>query len=441
MRTIAAFGLALLFARAAAAQEGAEPTTPVQRGAVAVRGRPEMNPPLWSARAFNTLWKRWGLTERPADFEQQLQDRYGLQPAPYPNDGLPMGLHYASGPLGKGIVNDCLLCHAGTVAGQPIIGTANASLDLRAFFDDLYANDTFNYKLPFRFSYARGTIDIVNPLAFLLEFRAPDLSLKRTVKLEYHRNVASDPPAWWLLKHKKTRNWTGGVDAQSVRVDMVNLLTPFNSADHIKKHETTFADIHAFVTSLNAPKYPFPVDTALAETGHRLFDHSCARCHGTYGSERVYPNKIVPLKTLGTDPTLALAVSGKNMDYFNQTWFAQEKRAGGGWYTIAETAGYQAPPLDGVWATAPYLHNSSVPTLYHVLNSKARPSVFTRSFRTAKEDYDPINVGWKTSTLRPRPPMPYLPTSAARSTTPLSRASATPATRSVTLLPRRSAAL
>ena len=42
--------------------------------------------------------------------------------------------------------------------------------------------------------------------------------------------------------------------------------------------------------------------------------------------------------------------------------------------------GYQAPPLDGVWATAPYLHNGSVPTVYDVLKSGS-PRVFTRSFR------------------------------------------------------------
>src|SRR5262249_53777461 len=39
----------------------------------------------------------------------------------------------------------------------------------------------------------------------------------------------------------------------------------------------------------------------------------------------------------------------------------------------------QAPPLDGVWATAPYFHNGSAPTAYEVLNSKARPTRYQRS--------------------------------------------------------------
>ena len=91
------------------------------------------------------------------------------------------------------------------------------------------------------------------------------------------------------------------------------------------------------------------------------------------------------------------------MDYFNQSWFAQEKKAEGGWHVIRDTAGYQAPPLDGIWATAPYFHNGSVPTLYHVLNSKARPRLFTRSFRTDKDDYDAIRLGWKIRVLEAPP--------------------------------------
>ena len=59
------------------------------------------------------------------------------------------------------------------------------------------------------------------------------------------------------------------------------------------------------------------------------------------------------------------------------------------------TAGYQAPPLDGVWATAPYFHNGSVPTLAGVLNSKSRPKLYTRSFKTDEADYDKEKVGWK----------------------------------------------
>ena len=71
------------------------------------------------------------------------------------------------------------------------------------------------------------------------------------------------------------------------------------------------------------------------------------------------------------------------------------ERNNGPAYKAIESEGYQAPPLDGLWATAPYLHNGCAPTVYHVLNSKARPKVFTRSFKTGAEDFDSVKLGWK----------------------------------------------
>lgn len=68
-----------------------------------------------------------------------------------------------------------------------------------------------------------------------------------------------------------------------------------------------------------------------------------------------------------------------------------------------KTAGYQSPPLDGVWATAPYLHNGSVPTLYDMLNSKSRPKIFTRSFRTDESAYDKKKIGWRIETFDSAP--------------------------------------
>jgi mono/diheme cytochrome c family protein len=380
----------------------------VERGGLAVRGKPAMNPAVWSARAYDQLWKLWGRSDKPADFDSLLRERYGLYPAPYNNDGLPMGLHYSKGLLGKGIVNDCLLCHAGVVAGQTVIGLGNASLDLQGLFDDLLAIEPLPLKFPFHFSYGRGTIDPVNPAVFLMELRDAELKLQPAIKLDYSEHVSSDPPAWWLLKKKRTRNWTGGVQTLSMRIDMINLLSPLNSAAHIKKHETTFADIHAFVMNVEAPKYPFAIDTALAGEGRGLFNEHCARCHGAYGPGGKYPNKIVPLETLGTDRTLAESLSRKNLAYINASWFGKEKRPDGGYYTIEETDGYQAPPLDGVWATAPYFHNGSVPTIADVLNSKARPRIFTRSYGTAREDYDAERVGLKITVLD-APPSEKLP--------------------------------
>jgi hypothetical protein len=41
--------------------------------------------------------------------------------------------------------------------------------------------------------------------------------------------------------------------------------------------------------------------------------------------------------------------------------------------------GYIAPPLVGIWASAPYFHNGSVPTLWQVLDPDSRADIWTRT--------------------------------------------------------------
>src|SRR5262249_41189620 len=121
-----------------------------------------------------------------------------------------------------------------------------------------------------------------------------------------------------------------------------------------------------------------------------------ALAHGPSREKGPTPNKTAPLDNTAPAPTRPRGIAPKSHDPYNKSWFAQKKP---GWLAddapSRYTGGYQAPPLDGVWATAPYFHNGSVPTLYHVLNSKARPKFFTRSYRSDKDDYDEERVGWK----------------------------------------------
>ena len=53
-----------------------------------------------------------------------------------------------------------------------------------------------------------------------------------------------------------------------------------------------------------------------------------------------------------------------------------------------------APPLDGIWMTAPYLHNDSVPSLATLLESTSRPR-FWRRASLDSNDYDEVEVGWR----------------------------------------------
>ena len=57
---------------------------------------------------------------------------------------------------------------------------------------------------------------------------------------------------------------------------------------------------------------------------------------------------------------------------------------------------YKGRPLQGIWATAPYLHDGSVPTLYDLLLPPAqRPTQFLLGTR----EFDPVRVGFVTDKL------------------------------------------
>ena len=55
---------------------------------------------------------------------------------------------------------------------------------------------------------------------------------------------------------------------------------------------------------------------------------------------------------------------------------------------------YKARPLNGIWATAPYLHNGSVPNLYELLLTKDERS---DTFYLGSREFDPVNVGFVTA--------------------------------------------
>jgi mono/diheme cytochrome c family protein len=197
-----------------------------------------------------------------------------------------------------------------------------------------------------------------------------------------------DAPAWWALRHKKTMYQDGRTPAASVRANMQFLLAE-KTPEQFKELEPTFRDIQAYLLSLEPPRYPFPTDSARAARGKAVFEKSCARCHGTYGENPSYPSKVVPLDVVGTDPARSLGISDRAVEHYNATWFAEHHPVS------TERIGYQAPPLDGVWATAPYLHNGSIPTLHALLKSSDRPDRFTRPASTGFEHYDQAHVGWK----------------------------------------------
>ena len=69
----------------------------------------------------------------------------------------------------------------------------------------------------------------------------------------------------------------------------------------------------------------------------------------------------------------------------------------------ASLLAYRARSLNGIWATAPYLHNGSVPTLYDLLLPKKRKGdpedgeYRPEKFQVGSRQFDPDKVGIKTS--------------------------------------------
>jgi hypothetical protein len=381
------------------------PPTPAERGYKALT-ETAFIPAFWTQQAIPNAWKQWGVDAKPANYDAAVMERYGLHPAPYPNDGLPMGLRKAPRLLHTGVGIDCMLCHGGSIMGKSYVGLGNTALDVQAVFEELARADGLSGKLPFTFANTRGTSEAGGFGVYLLGFRNSDLSLRSPRKeLGLHDDLCEDVPAWWLMKKKKTIYYTGATDARSVRTLMQFMMHPLTTTKDFEKHEAAFRDISQYLASMEPPKYPFAIDKDKAARGADLFKSNCSKCHGTYGEKWTYPNKVIPIDEIGTDPTRYKGIEAAYGKEYSESWFGKEP---GGPKPLRMTDGYQAPPLDGIWATAPYFHNGSVPTLEGVLNSKARPKRFTRSFKTGEADYDKVKVGWKVTELRD-PPDPKLP--------------------------------
>lgn len=130
-----------------------------------------------------------------------------------------------------------------------------------------------------------------------------------------------------------------------------------------------------FLVETRSPAFPGRVDRAAATRGRRIYDRACSSCHGSYSPGihdvqlQSFPNRLVPQDSMGTDPYRWEVVSSEFIERVGETSY-------GRYLSVERTGGYVAPPLTSLWATAPYLHNGSVPTLWHLMRPKTRPERF-----------------------------------------------------------------
>jgi hypothetical protein len=169
-----------------------------------------------------------------------------------------------------------------------------------------------------------------------------------------------------------------------------NLLTVSDTAE-ASGVDSHMPDLLAYLYSLEPPKFPKEINGELAATGKTIFEKKCASCHGTYGAAEKYPNLLIPQAMIQTDSLLHKSNQSapQFVNWFNKSWFTSGDHPA----RLEPFEGYIAPPLDGIWITAPYLHNGSVPTLEALLDSKLRPTYWLRNFD--KPEYDYEKLGWK----------------------------------------------
>lgn len=314
------------------------------------------------------------------------------------------------------VTSNCLTCHAALFNGELIVGLGNESRDftedLSAFTESVGAYvygeaearewrkwaDRLNAIAPYMQTETKGVNAADNLTLALFAHRDPETLEWSNEPLmappDTHVLPVSVPP-WWRMSKKHAMFYHGGGRGSHVPWMMTASTLCTDSVEEAKQIRSYFHDIQAYIYSLEPPEYPFGIDSGLAAKGKPVFEQHCSGCHGTYGENASYPNLIVPLEEAGTDPELALSATQKEdrfIRWFNRSFYGQTARA-------APAPGYYAPPLDGVWATAPYLHNGSVPTIEALLDSNKRPDAWMRTFDST--DYDPDALGWRWSAPNP----------------------------------------
>ena len=343
-------------------------------------------PPDFNQSTFEEVWQSWPESLRlqaaslsPAERRKMAFERYGLTIRADDNSGKP--LQYVVSPDGGWTMN-CFACHGGTVYGTPVAGAPNNRFALQSLTEETFAVKLRQGKPPSRMDLGAMAIPLgtsngtTNAVVFgmgLMEQRDEQLNWVLMLPKSFTDHDMDAPP-WWYF-YKRSSMYIDGFAEKGHRGLMQFTLVPENGPEFYRRYEENFRDVLSYITSLRPPKYAGAIDQTLAENGRQLFMAKCSECHGTYEEKWSYPNRRVPIDEIETDPVRLTALTVAGRKKYANSWFAHagEKDAQ---ETLIDPDGYVAPPLDGVWASAPYLHNGSVPTLWHLLHPDQRPQVW-----------------------------------------------------------------
>jgi len=247
------------------------------------------------------------------------------------------------------------------------------TLQLRSRVGILFAADAARW--------GPGRVDTFNPYKSL-QFNW-DLS-----RLPHDEIVAaSDFPSLWNQAPREGMHlhWDGNntsLDERNLSAGLGAGITP-TTVDY-----EGVARVKEYIESLPSPRWPedpdMPLDHVRAQRGATVYRQACAECHD-FGAPLV--GQIEPLDKIGTDRARFNSYTTAFADNQN-TLFAGTAHH---FHSFRKTVGYTSPPLDGIWARAPYLHTGSVPTLADLLETpERRPRAFYRGY----DVYDPKRVGF-----------------------------------------------
>ena len=124
-------------------------------------------------------------------------------------------------------------------------------------------------------------------------------------------------------------------------------------------------------------------------------------CAGVKAGTAFTGNSFARTVQAAVDSIKQKAFAAAGIDAAQQRAMEDLDRRGGVFWrdTLLDTRppyGPYAPrPLYGIWAAAPYLHNGSVPTLYHLL---LPPEQRPKTFALGKREYDPVRLGFAVDT-------------------------------------------
>ncbi|HMV65775.1 MAG TPA: hypothetical protein PKA64_02900 [Myxococcota bacterium] len=377
------------------------------------------------ALGFGTLDEMYtwlGLTTFNADGEGPFY----TPPPPGQGPGDRMGVSFLDTPDGEAMTFSCATCHAARLFGRSVMGLHNRRARANAFFHlgrDFFPNippelfqgltdaDEGEMALFNRVAHnlravgsrppqALGLDTSLAQVALSLSKREPDAWATRSDGFELAPRpndldayVADSKPAtWWTLKYKD--RWLEDGSIVSGNPIFTNFLwneigrgTDLHELDRwLHQNLDVVSELTAAVFATEPVRWTdyFPASTLdldAARRGEATFEARCAECHGRYAKDWDsddptltrsvdYPSPT-PVIDVGTDPQRALG-----MNAFADMLNDLEISAWMGTVVEPQT-GYVPPPLDGIWARWPYLHNASIPTLCALLSPpEERPAVF-----------------------------------------------------------------